>query len=271
AHELFTEQKEIVSRPMIHKLWLFIEKFAVPKFKYGYTVSPFISKELKRRYKVNYEVIRNLPNYYSFSASAPEERMDKFLIYQGAVNEGRSFETLIPAMQNVNSKLRIYGSGNFIEQTKNLIIANNVQNKVELMGYVLPEKLKEITTDSYIGLMLFEKTGLNQYYSLSNRFFDYIMAAIPQLCVNYPEYKTVNDKFNIAYMIEDTDAETITQALNKLLNDAKLYQQLHQNCLKAREELNWEKEQNKLIKFYEEIATSIMHYRVIKIRKKNFK
>ena len=30
----------------------------------------------------------------------------KFIIYQGAVNEGRSFETLIPAMQHVPATLK---------------------------------------------------------------------------------------------------------------------------------------------------------------------
>ena len=61
AHELFTEQKEIVTRPSIHKLWLKVEKFAVPKLPYGYTVNEFIADEFKRQYKVNYKVVRNLP------------------------------------------------------------------------------------------------------------------------------------------------------------------------------------------------------------------
>jgi DNA-directed RNA polymerase subunit E'/Rpb7 len=45
AHELFTEQKEIVTRPAIQKLWLRVERFAVPKFLFGYTVNDFIAKE----------------------------------------------------------------------------------------------------------------------------------------------------------------------------------------------------------------------------------
>ena len=77
------------------------------------------------------------------------------------------------------------------------------------MGYVIPHELKQITPTAYIAVTLFEQTGLNQYYSLSNRFFDYIMAAVPQVCVDYPEYKTINDKYNIALMIDDTKEETI--------------------------------------------------------------
>lgn len=254
AHELFTEQKEIVTRPTIHKFWMAIERFAVPKFKHGYTVNIFIRDELKRRYNVEYSVIRNLPKHYLLSPSSQGEGLVvRFIIYQGAVNEGRSFETLIPAMKQVSAPLRIYGKGNFFAQTKQLIETNNLESKIELAGYILPQQLTRLTQQAYIGLTLFEKTGLNQYYSLSNRFFDYIMAGIPQVCVNYPEYKAINDQYNVALMIDDTNEQTIADALNKLLKDHMLYEQLKQNCVIAREQLNWREEERKLIAFFKGI------------------
>jgi glycosyltransferase involved in cell wall biosynthesis len=175
---------------------------------------------------------------------------EKFIIYQGAVNEGRSFETLIPAMQDVKGKLVICGEGNFFEQTKALVKQFNVDDKVELKGYVSPDELKAITPKSRAAVMIFEATGMNQYHSLSNRFFDYIMAGVPQVCVNYPEYKAINDHYNVALMIDDVQPQTITKALNQLLSDDVLHEQLHQNCLNAREELNWEKEEQRLVEFY---------------------
>ncbi|MGN6616822.1 MAG: glycosyltransferase [Ilyomonas sp.] len=252
AHELFTEQKEILTRPAVHKFWLSIERFAVPKFKFGYTVNRFIADELKRRYNVDYSIVRNLPK---FSASLPSPRGEEsgvrpFIIYQGAVNEGRSFETLIPAMKQVDAKLIICGKGNFFEQAKQLIKENNVENKVELKGYVEPLKLKELTPQAHVAVMLFEQKGLNQYYSLSNRFFDYIMAGVPQVCVDYPEYKSLNDIYHIAYMVPDTKVSTLVDALNKLFNNEGLHKQLRSNCLEARTVLNWENEEQKLIEFY---------------------
>ncbi len=252
AHELFTEQKEIVTRRWLYKFWLGIEKFAVPKFVKGYTVNKFIADELTQRYNVNYGIIRNLPTLTAPAQREVREERRPFIIYQGAVNEGRSFETLIPAMKRVNSELRIYGKGNFLKHVERMIVENNVETKVQLMGYAVPEVLKLITPTAYIAVTLFEKTGLNQYYSLSNRFFDYIMAEVPQICVNYPEYKVINNDFNIALMIDDTEVETIAAALNRLLKDKKLYEQLQQNCVIARESLNWEREEKKLIDFYKD-------------------
>jgi glycosyltransferase involved in cell wall biosynthesis len=261
AHELFTEMKEIVSRPNILKWWMSVERFAVPKFKNGYTVNHSLADEFYRKYGVRYEIIRNLPvlNIEQGTGNkkyrtTPNDQLSS-IIYQGAVNEGRSFETLIPAMQFVDAKLVVCGEGNFFEQTKQLTRQYKVQDKVELRGYVSPGELRSFTPTARVAIMIFEATGMNQYHSLSNRFFDYIMAGVPQVCVNYPEYKSINDKYDIALMIDDTKAETITAALNRLLLDDALHQQLHQNCLKARKELNWSSEEQKLLMFYKKLLT----------------
>jgi glycosyltransferase involved in cell wall biosynthesis len=251
AHELFTEQKEVVTRPSIYKLWLKVEQFAVPKFHYGYTVNQFIVDELKRRYGVQYLVVRNLPRLNPIVPSP--NKTGRFIIYQGAVNEGRSFETLIPAMKDVDARLVICGDGNYFHQAKKLVKKHKLEKKVELKGYLQPHELCKLTPTAYAAVMLFEKTGLNQYYSLANRFFDYIMAGIPQVCVAYPEYEAINDKYGIAYLVYNTSAETIASALNNLLHDDVLYQSLQANCLKARQELNWSSEEKILVDFYKRL------------------
>jgi glycosyltransferase involved in cell wall biosynthesis len=250
AHELFTEQKEIVTRPKIQKMWLKVERFAVPKFKNGYTVNKFIADELERRYGVKYEVVKNLPTLKPYAPKATHQTLKPFIIYQGAVNEGRCFETLIPAMKDVDAKLVICGEGNFFEETKRLVKKHKVMANVQLKGYVPPPELAALTPTAYVAVTLFENVGLNQFHSLANRFFDYIMAGVPQVCVGYPEYEAINDKYGVAYMVYDTSSETIAKALNNLLSDGVLYQKLKENCLKAREVLNWQLEEKRLLGFY---------------------
>ena len=252
AHELFTEQKEIVTRPFIHKIWLAIEKFTVPKFNHGYTVNGFIKDEFRKRYNVKYEVVRNMPVLSTLNEDV-KNQSTKFFIYQGAVNEGRGFETLIPAIKQVACKLVICGKGNYFNQLQQLIVENNVEDKIDLKGYLTPEELKQFTPQATFGLTLFEPVGLNQYQSLSNRFFDYIMAGIPQVCVGYPEYKKINDEFNVALLVADTEINSLVLALNNLLINDVLYKELKQNCLKARLELNWNTEEKKLIELYNKV------------------
>lgn len=255
AHELFCEMKEVVTRPGIYRIWKGIERFAVPKFGYGYTVNEVIAQEFFTMYKREYQVIRNVPVYRPLVIAPKKER---FILYQGSVNEGRSFETLIPAMHNVDCTLHIYGDGNFLQQATELVTKNQLENKVYLKGKLPPEELRQTTLRAWIGITLFENKGLSNYYSLANRFFDYLHSGIPQLCVDYPVYSQINNQFEVAILISDLSSECIAVKLNQLLRDDALYTTLQQNCIKAREKFNWEAEEKKLIAVYETLFNRSM-------------
>jgi glycosyltransferase involved in cell wall biosynthesis len=250
AHELFCEMKEVVSRPRIYRIWKRIERFAVPRFNYGYTVNETIAKEFAKMYNKSYHVVRNVPVCRPLTIPVKEEL---FVLYQGGVNEARSFETLIPAMHHVNSSLHIYGDGNFFPQAEELIKKNRLEKKVFLKGKLPPEELRKITTKACIGTTLFENKGLSNYYSLANRFFDYIHAGIPQLCVDYPVYREINNDFEVSLLVDDLSPENIAAKLTQLLDDKELYSRLQRNCIRAREIFNWQLEEKKLIRFYQEI------------------
>lgn len=250
AHELFTEMKEIVTRPRIKNIWMSVERFAVPKFKYGYTVSYSIAEEFKKRYNVDYSVIRNLPVRKPFSSF--NERPQKILLYQGAVNEARGLENLVVAMKNINAPLHIYGNGNVFQKIKQLIKKNDLEEKIILKGMVLPNELAAITQNYYAGINLVEPLGLNQLYSLANKFFDYIQAGVPQITMNFPEYKKVNDEFEVAVLVDTVEVNKIENALNNLLSNDEQHQHLKQNCLLAREIYTWENEEVKLLHLYKQ-------------------
>lgn len=250
AHELFCEMKEVVSRPGIYKAWKWLERKTVPRFSYGYTVNETIAQVFHKDYARHYEVIRNMP---LLNPAAIHANREKFILYQGAVNEGRSFETLLPAMRKVPARLVICGDGNFMEQTKALILKYKLEDKVIVKGMLPPEALVSINQKAYIGITLFEKNGDSNYYSLANRFFDYIHAGIPQLCVDYPEYRKINDEYDIAFLVPNVQEETIAAALNELIQDDEYWNRLHQNCIKAAQHLNWQQEEIKLKQFYKNI------------------
>jgi len=160
-------------------------------------------------------------------------------------------------MQHVNAQLHIYGDGNYFAQTQQLINQNNLTNKVFLKGKVLPTELEQVTLEATIGINLVENKGLNQYYSLANKFFDYIYAQVPQITMNFPEYKRLNDYAEVAILLDDLKVETIANALNELLNNNQKYTLLQTNCIKAREQFNWEVEEKKLIEFYKKVLEQI--------------
>ena len=250
AHEYFTELKEVRTRPRVQKVWLRIEKFAVPKFLHGYTVSQGLVQVFQERYNRNYALIRNLP---ILREAGQYSKKEKFIFYCGAANEGRGFEYLIPAMRRVPYKLVVCGDGNFMQQLKTLIVASAVQDKVELRGMVSPEELFVTAQQATLGVALAEKEGINQYHALPNKFLDYIHAGLPQVTMSYPEYLHINSRFEVAVLIDTLDENVIADAINATMENETLLERLHLNCLRARQEYCWQEEEKTLIRFYQRI------------------
>ena len=250
AHEYFSQLDEVISRPSIYRFWHRIEKKMIPKFRSGYTVCESLADEFKTNYGSNYTVIRNVPLLMDIN---DRETSHQMILYQGAVNKGRGLDRLAIAMKDVNAQLWICGDGNYMEEMKSVVSQNDLSGKIIFLGMLEPAVLKTKTSEAYVAINPFEKTGLNQYLSLSNKFFDYIHAGIPQVTMDYPEYRKINDQYKIAELIEAPEPGSIAKGLNKLLNDNELYSQLKQNCIRARKELNWQKEQEKLLNFYSKL------------------
>ena len=251
AHEIFTELKEVIDRPSVHKMWLWIGDHTVPNFPVGYTIGECYAEDFKTKYGVDYKLVRNATVLRSITIP---EKPERFILYQGAVNVGRCFEQLIPAMKLVDARLIICGKGNFIEQAMALTEQHGLQDKVIFKGYVPPAELKEYTIKAWVGITLFEDTSLSNRLSLANRFFDYMHSGVPQLCIKYPEYERINARFEIASLIDDVSPEAIATALNRLLTDDAYYNRLQQNCLAAREVFCWQEEEKTLINVYQQLA-----------------
>jgi glycosyltransferase involved in cell wall biosynthesis len=214
----------------------------------GYTENDGYAAAYQKMYGVNYFTLMNSP--YLKEAPVLDEKDQRSLIYQGVIEKGRGFEGLVPAMENVPAHVTICGSGSFLPAVKKEIRDRKLSDKFDFKGFVLPEQLSQYTRQAYIGLNLNDNLGASFFLSLSNRFFDYMHAGIPQLTMNYPENKKINDQFEIGILIDDLNPGTIADGLNTLLTDKALYTRLQHNCLKAREVYNWNTEEKKLIHFY---------------------
>lgn len=250
AHELFCEMKEVKSRPRIYKIWKKIEAHTLPHFKNAYTVNEAIATEFKKNYGIFYSVIRNVAVYQPID---PQPVKENFILYQGAVNEGRCFENLIPAMRDIELPLYIYGEGNFLDEAKALVDKWRLHDKVFFKGLLPPDTLKEITAKALIGLNLVENNGLSYYLSLSNRFFDYLQAGTAQICMNYPAYQKLNDEYKVALAIEEPSREILVEAINHLIKNVELRKELEANAKQAATVLNWQNEEKKLINFYDKL------------------
>ena len=253
AHEYFTEVPEVVRRPRIQRIWARIADWAIPQFKYCYTVGDALADIMTKRYGPAFEVIRNVP-VVTQRLRKSESPPPFILIYQGVLNEGRGLEVLIQAMLKLEHvELWLAGEGDLSLALRDLTSELNLHKQVKFLGYLNPEELRSITPQAHLGLNLLENRGLSYYYSLANKSFDYIQAGLPSLQMNFPEYSALQEKYEVFELLENLSIGSVVTAVNKVKPTSDRYVILKKNCHAARLELNWEKEQKKLLNFYAQI------------------
>ena len=254
SHELFTEVPELQNRKFIRSLWLTIEKLLVPKLKYAYTVCDSIAEFYKKKYGTSFITIRNLP--YKKLVTPDLKKSDdsydvKIILYQGSVNLGRGIEKIIKSLVYLeNVVFIIAGRGDIENDLKTLIKETGVEEKVKFTGVIPYEHLHELTIKAHLGISLEENMGLNYYYALPNKLFDYIQARLPVLVSSFPEMEMIVRSYSIGETTSETDPIKLSVILNSMLNDNNKREKWLKNLEKAAEELVWEKEREILKDFY---------------------
>lgn len=253
AHEYFTEVPEVVRRPNIQRIWASIADWAIPQFQYCYTVGEALAGIMSKKYGPAFEVIRNVP-VVTPRLNEPTSPPPFILLYQGVLNEGRGLEVLIQAMLELEDvELWLAGEGDLSLSLRGLTKELDLQKMVKFLGYLDPEELRSITPQAHLGLNLLENKGLSYYYSLANKTFDYLQAGLPSIQMAFPEYSALQEKYEVFELLENLSVTSVVEAVNKLRHSSDQYLKLKKNCHPASLELNWEKEQEKLLQFYDQI------------------
>lgn len=255
AHEYFAELPEIVHRPFVKWVWKTIERLIVPRTNYCYTINQTYAQLFEQEYGKRFEIIRNATVLHTAQLPTPttKPQNEQYILYQGAVNVGRGVEEMIQAMPQIDCQLYICGQGDVYDTCVDLVTQLNLNHKVKFFGWIEPAKLLQITQNATLGFTFFTNDGDSYYYSLANRFFDYFHNGVPQLCVDFPEYRSINQQFEIALLLPTLSVDAIAQAANLLLTDADYYNRLRNNCLLARQVYNWQQEEQKLVALYKHI------------------
>jgi hypothetical protein len=285
AHELFTEVPEVVGRPSVQRIWQWVEDFIVPRTQLRYTVGPSLARLFEQRHPgYPFAMVRNVPmrledtdkplggmgeHLAAEAASTGAQALSTthhapptpILLYQGVLNVGRGLVQLLDAMPLVPARLIMCGEGDcsaeLRQQAQRLGLLATGQ--VEFRGYVLPAELRKLTTQATVGIMLLENTGLSYYYSLANKFFDYVQAGVPQLCIDFPEYRALNAQHEVAALVPDLAPATLVAELARLLPGGQpgtYHQRLAENCRRARADWNWQHEEKTLVGLYQKLLAA---------------
>ena len=257
SHEYFTGVPELVGRPMVRKIWESIESFLLPRICYSYTVSSSIAAEYNRKYGIDMQVIRNLPLRRTHQAEQPVPLRiadEKIILYQGSLNMGRGLELAISAMKYIQgARLVIIGTGDVESDLKNLVRILDLSSCISFPGRLTPEELLSYTLQADLGISLEENLGLNYYYSLPNKLFDYIQAEVPVLVSDLPEMAAIVNHYQVGRVTGTRDPEELAGIFSEMLLNQEKRSAWKSNLELAAKELCWENEEEKLLNIYRSV------------------
>lgn len=247
SHEYFTEVPELIDRPRVQRIWVWLESKMLPNLKHCYTVCDSIAAVYNKKYGTSFKVVRNIPVGKTAVPETGNEKKERIILYQGAVNIGRGLEQAIKAMHFIaGAQLVIAGDGDSKKQLEELVSTEKLENKVHFTGRLAIDELAKLTPTADLGLSIEEDLGLNYRYALPNKLFDYIRAGVPVLVSDLPEMKTIVEKFEIGAISNSHDPERLAKTISEALNDTTKRNTWKLNLVQASKELTWENEEKVL-------------------------
>lgn len=263
SHEYFVEVPELMEKPMVKKVWLFIEKFIFPRLDYVFTVNDSIANLYHTQYGNKIGVVRNLPfkkvipKVTKKELGLPEDK--KIILMQGAgINKDRGAEELVEAIYFMHSDKEIFliiGSGDVIPDLEDKIWRHGLGEKVYIKKKMPMEELIKYTSVADLGVSMDKDTNLNYRYSLPNKLFDYIQCGVPVFASNLVEVRRIVEDYKVGYIASNHEPNYLGNRFLEIFADEETLKVYKSNAIKAAEELCWE---NEKIKF-EQIIRNAFH------------
>ncbi|WHY33812.1 glycosyltransferase [Cytobacillus firmus] len=180
---------------------------------------------------------------------------EKILLYQGGIQTGRGLDKLIKAAPLFNEGTLVFiGDGKIKTQLEQMVKENKLEEKVKFIPKVPLADLPKYTRNAYLGFQVLNNVCFNHYSASSNKLFEYMMSGVPVVACDFPEIKRVVEKEKVGICVDSHNPEEIAAAVNKLLEDQNLRNELSANCEKAKHNYNWEMEKRLFIPIYKKLV-----------------
>lgn len=258
SHELYIEEE---LPPSAKKMLTIKERFYI-KDAAVITVNPYLKKEFETRYgKKEVLIVENATKRtHDFSIgekhdlfrkeySLPES--SRLLLYQGWFSPHRNLATMIKGMRHLDDThyLIFMGYGDYREDLLELADELHVIRNVIFVPAKSQKELLFYTASADVGIMPYLKSkNLNNLYSSPNKLYEFIAAGLPVIANDLPYYNDIIRKYGNGIVRNLEEPKSFADAVKEIF-DMDL-SELKQNARVAYEELNWDRESEKLKVLY---------------------
>lgn len=232
------------------------EKY-VPFLSFATTASTLITKQYTSIFpKLSITTINNcfpLSNAVTEVKALPIMPLKLFWFSQ-TIGEKRGLETVIEAMGKLGGgKISLSLLGNCSVKMKNYFLSiaknNEVGHQLNFLPAVEEKEIVAIAANHHVGLACEVPIVVNRDICLTNKVFMYLLAANAVVFSNTKSQTLfVQENPGIGVVYEQNNAVKLANLLNDYINHPEVLQRQRKHSLQlAKQKLNWEEEQKKLL------------------------
>jgi len=262
AHELTTELAYISG---LEKMgWWVLERFLIRRADEVIATGTYRAEYPAKKYRIaTPPVILNCPPMSTAQARnrALQEKLGladdrvPVILYQGGFVPGRGLHNLVLAAAHLDrGVLVLMGWGPMEAKLKNLAKDNGLEGRVYFMEPVAPDRVVYYCMSASVGVVIYQNTGLNNYYAAPNKLYEYIHAGLPVVSSDFPALKEVVEGYELGRTFDPEEPKSIASAINRVLADEQRYDTMRKNALEAAKIFNWETESRKLLEIYRRLS-----------------
>jgi glycosyltransferase involved in cell wall biosynthesis len=256
SRELFFALAQLTKKPYKQRFWASVEAYCIRRAKV-FTSGARDAEALSTRYGIKLpEVIFNYPRYHAYRRNdALRRRLNLaenaiILLYQGVITQGRGIWKLLNLLTWLDNRFVavFIGEGDELPALQQAIEARNFHARAFAIGRVPHEELLRLTASADIGFALIEPISESYRLALPNKLFEYIMAGVPVVASDLPAMKEVLDAHGVGIAVSaDEDEKRLAELILDMYENLEKYRS---RCREAREKLNWEAQEERLLAFF---------------------
>lgn len=241
-----------------------LQRFLLHRIDGVVTVNEYIAGVLKQRYGFSAPilVVKNTPYLEYHEMLSPRNWVKKFagkkiVLYLSRFIPNRGIEDAIDAAMYLSDDIVVVfrGYGPLENKMKQWVMERRLGKKVFFLPPVPMEDIVAASVGADVGLVLYDPVNASNYHVSPNKLFELMMAGVPMIGSDVPFLRMLLLKYGLGDVYTPGNAKELAEKIMLIAHNESLHATMKENCLKYRQQFCWEKEGEKLIRFYETIAS----------------